>query len=71
MVSDTAIANRIAAHWAKYRVCVAPGAVAALGAGERDCAACNRVFAGWVHIRHDGKIAAEFFGWHAADYTPD
>lgn len=70
MVSDTAIANGSAAHRAKHRVCVASGSVAALAAGERDNAAFNRVLAGWVHFRHKAKIAAEFFGWHGADYTP-
>ncbi len=30
----------------------------------------NRVLAGWVHFRHNGEIASEFFGWHGGNYTP-
>ena len=40
------------------------------GAGECHCATCYGVFAGWLHFRHNGKIAAKVFGWHGAKYTP-
>jgi hypothetical protein len=64
MVSDTAITDWNAAHGTKNRVNVTSSVATALSASDGDSPTFNRVLAGWVHLRHNGEIAAKVLGWH-------
>jgi|SRR5690348_10517396 len=70
MVRDTAITDGNAANWTNNRVGVTPGTPPALTASNRDSSTFNRVLAGWVHFRHNGEIASEFFGWPCRKLYP-